>query len=82
MPSYWKGKTSLSVWISEDLKYQLAVIADELGYATLSSFIEDILKEAIAAAEVTKALKYPPHARRKLILESVFQKIVTKLRFK
>ncbi len=82
MPSYWKGKTSLSVWVSEDVKYRLAVIAEELGYSSLSDFVEDVFMEVLAAADLSKSLGIRGEGRRKLVLEAVFAKIAAKLRFK
>ena len=81
VPFTYKGKRVLSVWVSDDLYEALVDIADSLGYSSLSAFVNDVLREVVAAASLTKNTGNS-ELRRKLTLHSLFEILTTKFRIK
>lgn len=60
--------------------YSAAVVAEELGYDSFSQFVNDLIREAVAAVELSRTLDLRDKAsRRKFTLEYVFSKVKSML---
>ena len=56
MPSYYKGRRSFSIWIDEDLLEEVAYMAKEMGYGSLSEFYGGFTREIVASYKAARKL--------------------------
>ncbi|MHC1629321.1 MAG: hypothetical protein ACXQTI_10930 [Candidatus Nezhaarchaeales archaeon] len=82
MPYRYGSKRVAGFWIDEELLRRAAEVAMQLGYDSFSSFVNDLIREAIAAAEVTEALGIKREGKRKLVLQHIFAKVKTLIKRK
>ncbi len=75
MPYRYNGKRVTSIWVDEDLLYSAAVMAEELGYSSLSEFVRDLIAEAVGTYEIVKHMKVSKHSKRKLVKSGLLAKL-------
>lgn len=80
MPYRYDSKRTVTVWMDESLLYEASELAMQLGFKSFSEFVNELLREALAAAELSRELGLKQReSRRKFVLSYIFSKIKSKL---